>query len=370
MAGVGVGMGMGGARVIAIHHRHQRTLIPISQFNLQFNLPTIHSRRSSMSASAATPSTAINNPILQQNTASTASSSGCWPEFASNISGEWDGYGADFTIDGHPIELPENVVPNAYREWEVKVFDWQTQCPTLAQQDTYSAMYKLIKLLPTVGCEADAATRYTVEERTIGGTNNMVSAFAYQSSGSYTAVWSTKKPGVLELEHCLIDPRDKESRVRIVQIVGVEEKGKLVLKNIRVFVEQWYGPFRNGDQLGGCAIRDSAFATTQALDVSNVLGVWKRSNSIAYFQDSPNSVLQELIPIEDVENSVREKEHLVLLPKNLWTSIKEIENGEKTCFEVGWLLEQGRAITSTCIFSRNAELKEIITSSESTGLEV
>ncbi|CAH1433483.1 unnamed protein product [Lactuca virosa] len=371
MAGVGVGMGMVGSRVIAIHHRHHRTLIPTPQFNLQFNLPSIHSHRSSiMSATAATPSTAVNNPILQQNTASTDSTSGCWPEFASNISGEWDGHGADFTIDGHPIELPENVVPDAYREWEVKVFDWQTQCPTLAQPENPSAIYKLIKLLPTVGCEADAATRFTVDERTIGGPTNMVSAFAYQSSGSYTALWSTQKAGVLELEHCLIDPRDKESRVRIVQVLGVEEKSKLVLKNIKVFVEQWYGPFRNGDQLGGCAIRDSAFATTKALDISQVLGVWQCANSIAYFQDSPNSVLQELIPVDGVEKSVRDKGHLVLLPKNLWSSIKETEDGEKTWCEVGWLLESGRAITSKCIFSRNGELKEIITSSETTEVGV
>lgn len=77
MAGVGVGMGMVGSRVIAIHHRHHRTLIPTPQFNLHFNLPSIHSHRPSiMSATAATPSTAVNNPVLQQNTASTDSTSG------------------------------------------------------------------------------------------------------------------------------------------------------------------------------------------------------------------------------------------------------------------------------------------------------
>jgi hypothetical protein len=44
-----------------------------------------------------------------------------WVEFAKRVSGEWDGYGADFTIDGKPVELPELVVPEAYREWGVQV---------------------------------------------------------------------------------------------------------------------------------------------------------------------------------------------------------------------------------------------------------
>ncbi|PWA79786.1 hypothetical protein CTI12_AA203180 [Artemisia annua] len=353
------GMVVNISRLITTNHT---TLIPKFNNNNNIhhiNLPVSHSQRPStiIMSSATTPTT-----ITTITPTPSSSESGCsWAEFAGNVSGEWDGFLADFTIDGKPIELPENVVPNAYREWEVQVFDWQTQCPTLAQPDKLSAMYKVIKLLPTVGCEADAATRYTIDERTVGGVENMVSAFAYQSNGSYTAVW--ENPKGLELEHCLIDPRDKESRVRIVQIVGVEDK-KLVLKNIKVFVEQWYGPFRNGESLGGCAIRDSAFACTKALDYSLVSGVWQSSNSVAAFQDSPNGVPQELVPVDGKQNLVREEANLVLLPKNLWSSVTEMQDEGITCCEVGWLLEPGRAITSKCIFSRNAELKEIVMSSE------
>lgn len=211
-----------------------------------------------------------------------------WSEFAINVSGEWDGFGADFSKAGNPIELPESVVPEAYREWEVKVFDWQTQCPTLAQPEEPVLMYKLIKLLPTVGCEADAATWYSIDEKTVGGLDNRVSAFAYQSSGCYVAVWPMEEKvphKLLELEHCLINPQDRESRMRIVQVVRLENE-KIVLQGIRVFVEQWYGPFRNGDQLGGCSIRDSAFASTAALKASDVVGVWEGSNSVASFDGS------------------------------------------------------------------------------------
>jgi len=210
------------------------------------------------------------------------------------VSGEWDGFGADFTEQGKPMELPECVVPEAYREWEVKVFDWQTQCPTLAHPSNFSLDYKLIRLLPTVGCEADAATRYSVDERSI--TTSSCTAFAYHpTTGCYVAAWAASTLE-LELEHCLIDPRDKESRVRIIQVLRLLRRGNddplplLELKTVKVFREQWYGPFRDGDQLGGCAIRDSAFASTPPLDASQITGVWEGPIATATFLNSPPKV--------------------------------------------------------------------------------
>lgn len=211
-----------------------------------------------------------------------------WGKFVGNVSGEWDGYGADFTSYGIPIELPESVVPEAYREWEVKVFDWQTQCPTLAQQEELSMIYKVINLLPTVGCEADAATRYSIDERHIGGANNKVSAFAYHPTGCYLALWPVENHSsskMFELEHCLVDPQNREVRIRVIQVVRVEGTVMKMCK-IKVFCEQWYGPFRNGEQLGGCAIRDSRFASTEVLKESEVVGVWEGPRYAACFQDS------------------------------------------------------------------------------------
>lgn len=205
-----------------------------------------------------------------------------WSQFARRISGEWDGFGADFSNQGSTIELPESVVPEAYREWEVKVFDWQTQCPTLANPEDQVLEYKSIQLLPTVGCEADAATIYSSDERKVGGENSGVTAFAYQSSGSYVAVWQ-KKGDLIELEYCLINPQDFESRVRIIQHIRVSNDTEMKLQGIRVFREQWYGPFRNGDQLGGCAIRDSAFASTPPMNASDIAGIWQGSKAVTTF---------------------------------------------------------------------------------------
>lgn len=312
-----------------------------------------------------------------------------WTEFAEKVSGEWDGYGADFSKEGEPRELPESVVPQAYREWEVKVFDWQTQCPTLAHPTHFQLTYKLIRLLPTVGCEADAATIHSLVERNINllaaaheiNSPAVATAFAYQSNGCYVAVWPKENGGSLvqlELEHCLIHPRDRESRVRIIQAVRIQhDQGKLMqLEGIQVFCEQWYGPFRNGEQLGGCAIRDSAFASTPALTSCQVTGVWQGGPpaTATFQQDNPREEEEQeqeqeqekvnfrelVVDDESVPMSLsRDSSSLILLPKQLWClSDQEEEQGE-TCFQVGWLVDQGLAITSKCTFSADANLKEV-----------
>ncbi|CAN6884424.1 unnamed protein product [Brassica oleracea] len=276
-----------------------------------------------------------------------------WSEFAQNVSGEWDGFGADFSREGQPLELPESVVPEAYREWEVKVFDWQTQCPTLAQpHPQYTFLYKSIKLLPTVGCEADAATRHSVDQRSIGPS---ALSFSYSVSGSYVAVWRPLGDSqLLEVEHCLVNPNDKESRVRIFQVV---ETRMLSLRSFKVFRELWYGPFRDGDQLGGCATRSSGFASTPATPASAVAGSWRAVLATTSFHASDSGCIQQFTG-EKVVEIVREEKDLLLLPQDLWCSLQDGKDGERL-FSVGWLFEPGHAITSTCVFSSDSKLEEV-----------
>lgn len=68
--------------------------------------------------------------------------------------GEWQGTSTTFTPDGTPEQLPEHYVPQAYRDWSVELFDWQTQCSSLATDTAFQVTSR--KLMPTVGCEADA----------------------------------------------------------------------------------------------------------------------------------------------------------------------------------------------------------------------
>ncbi|GMJ09835.1 hypothetical protein like AT4G38225 [Hibiscus trionum] len=307
---------------LAVNHQQLHSRLNLHSFSE--NQCVYQCRNSRNLTPSCLAKTVVSDVQLQNSNLAADAAADSWSEFARNVSGEWDGFGADFSIEGNPIEL-----------------------------------------LPTVGCEADAATRYNVDERNIGGVDNEVSAFAYHSSGCYTAVWSVTDNGLLELEHCLINPQDRESRVRIIQVVRVDGT-KFVLRSVRVFCEQWYGPFRNGDQLGGCAIRDSAFASTAATKASDVAGVWQGPNSVASLGSSGDNFLQEL---EDngVMKSTRDGNNLILLPKQLWCSLKE--NGGETCGEVGWLYDQGKAITSRCCFSTDGKLKEVSVVRETTVLE-
>lgn len=211
-----------------------------------------------------------------------------WEAFGAQVSGEWDGYEAEFNFQGEPVQLPSAVVPNAFREWEVEVHDWQTQCPTLAQLEKGKLWYKVIRLLPTVGCEADAATTYSVEEC---DAQHNASELAYHEDGSYTVVWRgqrvtnekkgsgsgkvvTREGEGLEVEQCLVHGR---KRVRVLQQLGVRRR-------IRVFKEVWEGPFRNGESLGGCAATTSAFATQDPLEASSLSGAWHAEHYSTQFQ--------------------------------------------------------------------------------------
>ncbi|OMO99008.1 hypothetical protein CCACVL1_03975 [Corchorus capsularis] len=251
---------------IAVYHHHHHSKVNLLSFSHpQHHFHCVNSRIFTPSCLAKT---AVSDVELHSSNPTTAAADS-WSEFARNVSGEWDGFGADFSVEGSPTELPESVVPEAYREWEVK---------------------------------------YSIDERNIGGVDNKVSAFAYQSSGCYAAIWPVAESStheVWELEHCLINPRDKESRVRIIQVVRTNIGIEFVLQNIRVFCEQWYGPFRNGDQLGGCAIRDSVFASTAATKASDVIGVWQGQNVVANFDGSGNALRhnfdeQNVLPEPDI----------------------------------------------------------------------
>lgn len=202
-----------------------------------------------------------------------------WAEFATRVSGEWDGFGADFTASGDPVELPEKVVPEAYREWGVQVVDWQTQCPTLADPGAPCALhYRLVRLLPTVGCEADAATVHTSHQRHASS----AAAFAYAAAGSYVAAWPRGPALVLEVEHCVVRPdapAEEAGRVRVVQTVALGREARL--RGLKVFAEQWYGPFRDGEQLGGCAVGETPFAAGEKLDVAEVIGQWETTDAAA-----------------------------------------------------------------------------------------
>ena len=77
-------------------------------------------------------------------------------------SGEWEGHMVDFVVDEatklpNASKLPDHVVPPAYDDWAVDVFDWQTQCAMKATGEGDVVVYKDMKFIPVAGCEVDAS---------------------------------------------------------------------------------------------------------------------------------------------------------------------------------------------------------------------
>ncbi|CAM0870178.1 unnamed protein product [Alopecurus aequalis] len=335
---------------------------------LRLRTPT---KPSSASARSSPPPRAI-SPATPATVATDGVQSDKWAEFAARVSGEWDGFGAEFTVAGDPVELPANVVPDAFREWGVEVFDWQTQCPTLADPATPRALhYRLVRLLPTVGCEADAATVHTSHQRHASS----AAAFAYDGArGSYVLAWPKGPATVLEVEHCVVRPDDAEVRVRVVQTVALG-KDEARLRGLKVFSEQRYGPYRNGDQLGGCALRESAFAAGEKLAATELAGQWESTAaSSARFSagalDPETGKLAGLEHDDEPRRTSRDEATgvVTLLPRQLWSSFKVKDDGEVVC-EVGWVLGDGSAVTSTCVLSKDGEVKEIAAATESRASE-
>lgn len=301
-----------------------------------------------------------------------------WSEFSAQASGEWDGYGADFDVEGKPIGLPESVIPSAFKEWGIDVYDWQTQAPTIANVDGFPKFYtRTVKLLPTVGCEADAATLYSVEEKygeaTIQDleraaidltTVSTSSSFVAYSTGSYGAVWPGKvvptgrsgfgnatafarkllpieSPQIWEIEQTLqnpvtVDGIRSDRRVRV--IVKFEQEKSISqpkIKGLSVFKEKWEGEFRNGTSLGGCGQAISAFAEAKKLKFEQLLGKWK-------FNSSDSSVVLKSLLKGDSGGQ------LIELPQDLWVEyFFSNSNPLEYSIIVGWYVSKDKVLVSS-----------------------
>jgi hypothetical protein len=114
--------------------------------------------------------------------------------FYTAVRGEYEGVSATFGADGAPLELPEQYVPAAYREWEVKLYDWQTQCSVEAAPAGLA--YTLKRLLPTVGVSGRFAEHRVMcvaaigRAVTSGARPRSVKQTQWHSWTSASAAWS------------------------------------------------------------------------------------------------------------------------------------------------------------------------------------
>ncbi|EMS63098.1 hypothetical protein TRIUR3_16800 [Triticum urartu] len=96
---------------------------------------------------------------------------------------------------------------------------------------------------------------------------------------------------------------------------------------------------------------------------SEVAGQWESAARFSGALDPVTGKFAGLEPDQEPRRTARDGAGVVtLLPKQLWSSLKvsgDGEDGEVVC-EVGWLLGHGSAVTSTCVLSRDGDVKVII----------
>lgn len=238
-----------------------------------------------------------------------------WSAFSEAASGEWDGVTASFDVDGKPKQLPEYYVPEAFREWGVELYDWQTQCSMLVQDE--GMKYNIRRLMPTVGCEADAIA-FTEECQESFASDNMI----FNVDGSYS-----KAPVGLDdaneyksaAEHCITLPDPSGVRVRAIQNFKRTGQEKVwSLMDIELHFEKRDGPYTGRRELAGCGGGMPAFGTTPAVDSvqlqAALMDCWKADGIRISSKNDIRSVskdswsMPEWLSMDDV----------IGLPKNSW----------------------------------------------------
>ena len=277
---------------------------------------TVLQSDSSLTAEASNSTTTIGADISSIETR--------WSKFAHHVSGEWDGVSATFDVDGTPRELPEYYVPQAYRDWEVKLYDWQTQCSMNC--DSNSMSYSLRKLMPTVGCEADAIA---FTEDASNGFELSSPEFVFSDAGLSTAGTGDcildEKKFDCKAEHIITQKKGYRTRVvHLLKRMGAERQWQL--QGVEVHIEKRDGPFSGKRELSGCGGGMNPFATSDALVTSELESKQWLADGITISQgEGLRTVVKQ--PWSFPPSGVP----VLGLPMNVWTScsLEHIEDDAK-----------------------------------------
>ena len=163
-------------------------------------------------------------------------------------SGEWEGHMVDFVVDNatklpNASKLPDHVVPPAYGDWAVDVFDWQTQCAMKATGEGDVVLYKDMKFIPVAGCEVDASViheQVEAEMKNVLHFNPGCGDFNASDDETVTHVL-TRKGGTQKDGYVDSEPH---VRVRITQ-----QRTEAKRNEVKVWREAYYEKYTNGASL-------------------------------------------------------------------------------------------------------------------------
>lgn len=205
-----------------------------------------------------------------------------WNSFCEHAAGEWEGATATFSADGKPNELPSQYVPQEFNDWNVTLYDWQSQCSMQPQAAGIKCLLK--RIMPTVGCEADAQS-FNEEKRQLFESSEPLAEGqqAILSNGSYTTASSLdiSRETSIRFEHCLVTAEQR--RVRVVQYVTAPSASDpWTLSSVEVHNEKYDAPYNGGASLSGCGGGMSNFAEGARLDSQQLQHAWQTKSGRCY----------------------------------------------------------------------------------------
>ena len=210
------------------------------------------------------------------------------------MSGEWEGATATFAPDGTPQELPSQYVPKEFSDWDVTLYDWQSQCSMQPQPTGIKCLLK--RLMPTVGCEADAQT-FNEETRHLFVSNGRATNHAVLTDGSYTTVTALDLSGCKQLrfEHCLVTTDRK--RLRLVQhVTTAEPSDSWHLSSVEVHHERYDTTYNGGASLSGCGGGMSNFAELDRIDSTQLQQDWSTQSGRSYNVSQDGALQMQDLP--------------------------------------------------------------------------
>jgi hypothetical protein len=245
-----------------------------------------------------------------------------WDSFSATVSGEWDGVTVTFDRDGEAQQLPEYYVPQAYRDWGVELYDWTSQCSMLA--DATGLQYTLRRLMPTVGCEADAVA-FTEDLQAMfppGGA--AITAEGGYSTGPSSDL-SSKDLFKAQSEHCfpLETPGQRIRIVHNLKRMGAEGVWKVL--SLEVHTERWDGPYNGRRELAGCGGGMDPFSQTTVTEINSLQGIWKVVDGVCHVADDGRHVV-DIGTSTGIE--IASLPELTRLPLGAWSSAQIVGDAD------------------------------------------
>lgn len=241
-----------------------------------------------------------------------------------------------------PVPRPcPSCKPQAFRQWGVELHDWQSQCSVKADGAGVDATTR--RMMPTVGCEADAIAFTSDARRLLESDPSSTSAPpTIASDGAYSAGpsdVSAADTAAAAFEACLVlAPRER--RVRVVHNLARRgAAGDWRLDDVEVHNERYDGPQTGRVELTGCGGGMSPFATGARLAPDALAGAWTAAG-VRYTCGAGAGCSAEAVA--DEAWSAEGLPSVLLHPLSTWSSCAVSgEGGNDISVAVGVLLEGG-----------------------------